>query len=55
MYLHIQRSNTDAIKLDKKVDNKTRAKRSAILRKFSQKMLREHQNKFIKSSPSSTL
>jgi len=53
-YLHVftysERSNTDATKLDNKVDNKTRAKRSAILRKFSQKMLREHQNKFVKSS-----
>ena len=53
-YLHVftysERSNTDAIKLDNKVDNKTRAKRSAILRKLSQKMLREHQNKFVKSS-----
>ena len=53
-YLHVftysERPNTDAIKLDNKVDNKIRAKRSAILRKFSQKMLREHQNKFVKSS-----
>ena len=53
-YLHVftysERSNTDATKLDNKVDNKTRAKRSAILRTLSQKMLREHQNKFVKSS-----
>lgn len=52
-YLHVftysERPNTDAIKFDKKVDNKTRAKRSSVLRNFSKKILREHQNKFIKS------
>ncbi len=52
-YLHVftysERPNTDAIKLDNKVDNKTRAKRSSILRNFSKKMLQEHQNKFVKS------
>ena len=52
-YLHVftysERPNTDAIKFDKKVDNKTRAKRSSVLRNFSKKILREHENKFVKS------
>ena len=52
-YLHVftysERPNTDAIKFDKKVDKKTRAKRSLVLRNFSKKMLHEHENKFVKS------